>query len=93
MLISNSAAGNAGVDKSFDLTPTPVLHMAGERTREAVSTLVAQQATRHAAAGAGASGGSGSSHVGGNHGGGRDAEEPLLRTVGLRGGSGMQGSE
>ena len=42
LLGSNSAAGNAGVDQSYDLTPTPVLHMAGERTRQAVSTMVAR---------------------------------------------------
>jgi len=40
MLLSNSAAGNAGVDKSFDMTPTPVLHVAGDRTKDAVSSLV-----------------------------------------------------
>ena len=40
MLLSNSAAGNAGVDKSFDMTPTPVLHVAGDRTKDAVSSLI-----------------------------------------------------
>ena len=44
MLISNSAAGNAGVDKSYDLTPTPVMHYRSERTNQAVARA---QAIRH----------------------------------------------
>ena len=40
MLLSNSAAGNAGVDRSFDMTPTPVLHVVGDRTKDAVTSLV-----------------------------------------------------
>jgi hypothetical protein len=46
MLASNSAAGNAGVEKSidgYDMTPTPVLHVDSKRTRDAVHVLVETQ--------------------------------------------------
>jgi hypothetical protein len=46
MLASNSAAGNAGVEKSidrYDMTPTPVLHVGSKRTRDAVHVLVGTQ--------------------------------------------------
>ena len=36
-------AGNAGVDKSYDFTPTPVLHVRGERTKDAVSALIKKE--------------------------------------------------
>jgi uncharacterized membrane protein YgcG len=72
LLLSNSAAGNAGVEKSYDLTPTPVLHVAGDRTKLAVTSLIRDRA-EGGASGAGDSSGtadSGASGAGGGDDGG-----------------------
>jgi hypothetical protein len=64
LLLSNSAAGNAGVEKSYDLTPTPVLHVAGDRTKLAVTSLIRDRA-EGGASGAGDSSGTADSGASG----------------------------